>query len=302
MRDARQKCSIVFFIFTILLVSGCVSPSTSPEIPLSLTPANSGIPDSQPAAELTYQYPPDPSHWIEVDPIKNFTILSGSGADRIVFNITGTTNLPVNSLLFVEPYRNNPSLGKEETALFANVVVPVENKGGISNTFFYAVNVSADKGGFPIKPGEYRIVVRRWNVTNSTGFTILGKDPLPWIWIRIDPVGEHHVGDIFNITGTTNLPAGLDINGRFGAEIHSCPTFQTLPSGFSGSLCGHDCIPGDFSNNKIPIIQGDGGINTWNFSVNTTDWCFKERYSVTVQKNEWDNNSPASQDFRFQSG
>jgi hypothetical protein len=27
---------------------------------------------NQPAADFTYQYPPDPSHWIEIDPIPNF--------------------------------------------------------------------------------------------------------------------------------------------------------------------------------------------------------------------------------------
>jgi hypothetical protein len=226
---------------------------------------------------------------------------SGSGSNRIIFNITGTTNLPVDSLLFIEPYRSNPSSSEAERALLYNVVVTVENKGGNTNTFFYAVNVSVEKGGFPIKPGEYRIVVRRWDVTNSTGFTILGKDPLPWIWIRIDPVGEHQVGDIFNITGTTNLPADSEITVRFGAQMHSCPYYETVPSSYLGTICGHDCIPGGFYNNKIPIISGTGGNNTWNFSVNTTDWCIKERYSIMAQKNEWDNVSHTSLDFKFQS-
>jgi hypothetical protein len=41
-------------------------------------------------------------------------------------------------------------------------------------------------------------------------------------WIHIDPVGDHSIGDVFNVTGTTNLPVGDKIH----LEIYPS-TFKT---------------------------------------------------------------------------
>jgi hypothetical protein len=298
MGDILKESAIIFIIGTILLISGCVSPSeisSGTKVPsIASPPTTSSVAVNQPAADFTYQYPPDPSHWIEIDPIRNFQTGSGSSSDRIVFNITGTTNLPVNSLLFIEPYRRNPSSEKEEAALLSNVVIPVENKGGNINTFFYSVNT-------PAGPGEYRVVVRRWNVTNSTGFTVMGKDPLPWIWIRVYPAGEYHRGKNFTITGTTNLPAGSEIIVTCGFESRfPCPPWaKESPASWSGTACGNDCNTGRFSQMAQVERKADGN-NTWMVSADTTGWCANESYHINVQKMGWDNVSADSLDFRFQ--
>jgi hypothetical protein len=69
------------------------------------------------------------------------------------------------------------------------------------------------------------------------------------------------LGEIFNITGTTNLPTGSEISVTGGAPIHSCPTYETVPLSFLGIRCGHDCILGSYYD-KIMIVPGAGGNNT----------------------------------------
>jgi len=282
----------------ILLVSGCVSYSpispASPTSPIPPTPIQSGIVTTQPSADFTYQYPPDPSHWIEVDPVSNFQIGSGLNSTIIPINITGTTNLPVNSLLFIEPYWYNPYTGDEEKVPISDIVVPVENNGGSDNTFFYSITMTI--------PGEYRIAVRRWNVTNSTHFTVLGKDPLPWVWIRIDPIGKYHPGETINITGITNLPAGSEITVKCEpVNVFPCPIWASdNPSNFSGTICGGHCHLIEI-NKRIRVDSADGGNASWVISVNTTGWCTGYRWSIRALKAEWDNVSPDSEDLGFYS-
>ena len=171
----------------------------------------------------TYQYSPDPSHWIELHPIRNFQLDPRSDGNRLLFTIAGDTNLPAQSLLLVQTYRKDFSSGTESPALIWNVVVPVQNSSGRANTFSYTINVSKDNYGFPIKPGEYRAMVNHQGVNDSTVFEVLGKDPLPWLWIRLDPIGKHPFGEKFTISGTTNLPSDSSILVSGGTDLHPCP-------------------------------------------------------------------------------
>jgi hypothetical protein len=305
MGNIIKNCAIIFFVGAVILVSGCISHSAdSPNasaLETSLPQATSDIishavtpvlEPNQPAPNSTIKYPPDPSHWIQIDTIQNFQTDPTDSAN-LSFNITGTTNLPVNSLLFIEPYRKDFSTGDDERALISNVVVKVENNRGKINTFSYRLETSAG-------PGEYRVVVRRGSLSNSTGFTILGKDPLPWLWIRIDPIGNRSPGETFNITGTTDLPTGSEISVTGDGEIHPCPVNFTTGIAYpnEGTFCNPGCDSGYFSV-KIPVVNGKKGYNTWTLPVNTTGWCKKERYAIGASKKEWDNVSSASEEFGF---
>jgi hypothetical protein len=300
-----MKCSkklyYLFFVGMVILVSGCISyaPSTPAVTTSSLPPTSDiashsghpGVNYAQPLTVITYQYPPDPSHWIELHHIQNFQIDPSSDSPRLLFNIAGDTNLPANSLLLIQTYRKDFSSGTEEPVLIWNVVVPVRNSSGPANTFSYTVNVSNDYNGFPIKPGEYRAVVSRQGVNDSTVFEVLGKDPLPWLWIRMDPIGQHHFGESFTITGTTNLPAGSNILVSGGTDVHPCPFIPPEEqSSYPDSICG-GCFLVRFSD-SIPVIRSAGN-NTWNFPINTKGWCMNESYSIRVSKDEWDNVSSA---------
>lgn len=80
-------------------------------------------------------------------------------------------------------------------------------------------------------------------------------------WIKIDPIGAHYVGDIFTITGTTNIP----IDGKIIVEV--------LPSifrpGYAPSVGGYATI-------KTSVND-----NTWTFPINTSHFT-PEEYSVKV--------------------
>ncbi len=301
MRNIIKKFIIVFFVGVILLFSGCISPAPPEQaVPVSSLPPASDIasPSGHPGVNypqsltvITNEYPPDPSHWIELHHIQDFRIGPGSDSPGLLFTIAGDTNLPAQSLIFIQTYRKDFSSGTEEPSLIWNVVVPVQNSSGPVNRFSYTVNVSKNYNGFPIKPGEYRAVVHRQGVNNSTVFEVMGKDPLPWQWVRLDPIGKHYFGESFNITGTTSLPAGSNILVSGGTDIHPCPFIPPGErSSHPGSICG-DCSTVHFSDN-IPVVPAAGN-NTWNFTVNTTGWCLNESYSIRISKDEWDNVSSA---------
>lgn len=75
-------------------------------------------------------------------------------------------------------------------------------------------------------------------------------------YIGIDPVADEHVGDVFTITGTTNLPAGTELLVQVYASSFEKKASDT--GEFSGAIGGVD------------VIAGSGGINTWSMDVDTS--------------------------------
>lgn len=86
--------------------------------------------------------------------------------------------------------------------------------------------------------------------------------------IAIDPVPDHALGDIITFTGTTNLAAGeplvLEI---YSAEFVPCPKGPSLTD--SVNPCG-DGFAGNIS-----VSQGKCGLNTWAWSVDTSQHGFQ---------------------------
>jgi hypothetical protein len=76
-------------------------------------------------------------------------------------------------------------------------------------------------------------------------------------WIKIDPIGDKQVGDIFTITSTTNLSAGEEILVQVYSATHfNGPKIQTWE--FYGA------------SSTVKVIQGSNGINTISFVVNSS--------------------------------
>jgi hypothetical protein len=71
-------------------------------------------------------------------------------------------------------------------------------------------------------------------------------------FITINPVGNHTVGDVFFISGTTNLPAGVPL-------IIFMNQPEYTPAG-----------GGSFFTSTVPIQSGENGINLWSCSVSST--------------------------------
>ena len=301
MRNIKIICILVFFT-GMVLISGCISPApATPGVPVSSSSPTSditsrssghiGVNYAQPLTVTTNQYPPDPSHWIELHHIQDFRTDPKSGSVRLLFTIAGDTNLPARSLITIEMYNMDLSSGTAVPVSIWNDVEFVEDSGGLVNTFSSTVDLSRDRHGFPLGAGEYGVVVNHQGVNNSTSFEVVGKDPLPRLWIRVDPIGNHHFGDNFTLTGSTNIPAGATILVKGGTDLHPCPFIPPeMQSYYPGSLCG-GCSPVDFSD-TVPVVSAAGN-NTWNDTIRTSTWCLNESTSIRASKDEWDNVSSA---------
>ena len=93
-------------------------------------------------------------------------------------------------------------------------------------------------------------------------------------FITIDPIGNHVIGEIFFINGTTNLPVTEKLNGYIWTSIF-------IPAGKSGQFYPNAILP------DISIVPMFSGTNRW--SVNVTDFAINDLqsgwspYFVTVQ-------------------
>jgi len=75
-------------------------------------------------------------------------------------------------------------------------------------------------------------------------------------YISVDPVSDRNAGDVFAVTGTTNLPVGTELM----VEIY--------PKSFEE----HVSDTGEFSGaiGTADVTSGFGGVNTWSMEVNTS--------------------------------
>jgi hypothetical protein len=96
----------------------------------------------------------------------------------------------------------------------------------------------------------------------STQFTVEVPE------IRIFPIDQKNVGDTFMINGTTNLEAGDELQ----VELVSS-SFQPTPKEVSGEFSG--------TAGTVKVVEGNGGINTWSFPVDTITFT-PDEYIVTV--------------------
>jgi hypothetical protein len=92
----------------------------------------------------------------------------------------------------------------------------------------------------------------------ASGADNVSVTPVTTPFITIDPIGNHTVGEVFFLNGTTNLPTSDNIS----MEFHE---FWQL----RGSSIKNGRPLEIFTLEKIPIIRTKSGMNRW--SVNITD-------------------------------
>jgi hypothetical protein len=86
--------------------------------------------------------------------------------------------------------------------------------------------------------------------------------------VLINPIGDHYVGDKFNVSGSTNLAVG----DHLMIEVTSS-SFKPTQKSASGEFSG--------SSRVVNVVPGSGGYNRWSFDVDTT--AFKpDEYIVKV--------------------
>jgi hypothetical protein len=80
------------------------------------------------------------------------------------------------------------------------------------------------------------------------------KNTTPWIIINVKPSSKLHVGDVFEINGTTNLR-----------------DYDNISLSISNGGCCHPTAFRPTNINGFAVIQnGNCNVNKWSFSVNLT--------------------------------
>jgi len=90
------------------------------------------------------------------------------------------------------------------------------------------------------------------------------------LFIRINPVPHHYLGDIITFDGITNLPAGEMITFRIEEGVyHSCP--KRMGPCSDDEVVRHCC---EGLINTIAVLSGDCDLNTWSWDVNSSEHGF----------------------------
>jgi len=281
MKPAKKFVIIMVIIGGIFLsFSGCTSSQKDLFSKPTLSVQQSAAMHSPGAAIQKYRIWFDPISDYKTDSSFNIT---GSS----ILNVTGTTDFPAGTLLkFAILEENN-----ERDLIRTTIEVKSNNSG--PNTFSY----SYDMKGNP--PARYRVLLSNYSMSTTGAFStfnIISNIPY-YKWIRMNPIGDVQPGDIIPVSGTTDLPPGSEILMRSTISYHSC-TLATPDLFGARSFCGGSCKETG-SANTIRVIEGSGGINTWNSTVDTSTWCSGEEYRINAFAVNWTNVTSEGQSVPF---
>jgi hypothetical protein len=275
-----------------LTPSGRVSSIKNPT-PGPTTTAGYSVPvtASEPSTIMTgVQNTSDSSRFINISPVEDFLMDSHytiTGPARL--NITITTNFTAGSLFVFDIINEDSS-----RPILSGVVIPAGKGSAGLNTS----SLSSDMNGK--QPGHYRVEVRKAdaNTTAVTHFNI--TYPVPWTWIRADPVGEIQEGHNLNISGTTNLAAGSEISITIPMEFQPCTSDRSIASD-KPLFCNTDRRYGcNYRPNEgiiyigpdpriVRVMPGSDGENTWAYNTTTKNWCWGETYWIVPRVGNWTN-------------
>ena len=125
-------------------------------------------------------------------------------------------------------------------------------------------------------------IVKTKPITSSTGITILtttsqGSIPCQTsnstLFIAINPISNHNVGDVFEITGTTNL----DANSIIEIWINEPRLLDPSPE-----ITRDPTYPYSDSIGNVILQKGECGVNTWSYPINLTGFHGGKNYGVNV--------------------
>lgn len=278
----------IFLVGIILFVSGCISQPAS-------NTSSSVVMTEQSLEESTPQYIGDHHYWIKIDPVSDFQTESPFNVTGTTkFNITGTTNFPAGSLFWVKIFEEERSRNLMSEAIIPSSV----NSEGV-NAFSYPFDIQGNP------PAHYSVVIRKanQNFTATEQFRIiLIPSTEKWLWVHINPIRWDQQGKNLNITGTTNLPVGSEIFIEAALMHHTCPTqvpgaAPVKNTGGPRTSCNGGCD--EYVQGTVPVIEGNEGINSWRYTLNTSDWCTTERYWVSAEVSNWTKVTRDYQEFPF---
>jgi len=262
-------CLALLITIAILMVAGCTE--STPEQQEQMTTLNDKQSDKHASAttvmiRTTTAQPasaPDPSApFINVDPIRDMNT-----GDLVIFS--GTTNLPSGASIYLKEI--NESTG-ELTMRANNIACP--DTSGVNRWRFIIDSTPS------MRPGTHRFQIStpEGDVYSSVQFNLTGRFAGPeTIWyyesgsgsatipgsgsypsITVDPIGDHKKGDIFRITGTTNLIEGTLLQCTVWPEYYEDRSKRPV-------MISKDDCDGQFIIAGAPaaIVKGTGDTNRW---------------------------------------
>jgi hypothetical protein len=282
---------LIVFIGFFILFSGCILPDqklfTKPA-PVPQLLDDTMMPRTIPT---TTSLNSGEAFWIRIDPIRNFeTDASFTIIGSTLLVIRGTTNYPEGTMLHYvileEP--GKLQLNSANTRVWSNDLG--------ANSFAFAYEMKSNP------PGQYQLIIADpKNMTMIiTPFNITSNLQYP-VWIRMDPLDTVQKGKSIIFSGTTNLSAGTEITVGYDMIFHSCPPPKVRDKSGERTFCGGSCEVGQESSFHIRVVEGAHGVNSWNTTLNTTDWC-SELYGLGASFGEGMNGSHTGQEIRFSPG
>lgn len=231
------------------------------------------------------------SPYITINPV-------GDHAIGDIITISGTTNFPVNTMLWIQA---GPKEYTKYPPHYIGEKVQIV-QGANSNLWSIQINSST----FAID--EYNVLIAPLindsSIFSYTGFNITARHtgtlqatsvpstPIPrdstsppassqptvyppegyWIAIDSQPIGTHYTGESFTISGTTNISPGNELL----AEIYPLNQTRSIKGTIYSGSAG-----------KVTIKEGPYGKNTWSYPVDLSD--FKpDEYRVIVSSYQSD--------------
>jgi hypothetical protein len=273
-------------ITIIVMCTGCTAtespapatvsvPSHSP----SMVPATPGTRAGSTAAMKTGPVPGAP--FITIDPI-----IDKKTGDLIV--ISGTTNLPSGTSVYLKEI--DESTG--DPTMRSNTIACPDTRG--INRWRFVLDSTAW-----MRPGRYRYLVSTpdGGINSSVQFSLDGIFPGPgsilyyqsgsksatirgtgsYPYITVDPIGDRQKGEIFRITGATNLVGGTML------QCTVWPDYFEDRSKRPAIISKDDC-DGQFNIAGSPtaVVRGTGDSNRWSCPADMTVFPGNTRMIVHV--------------------
>lgn len=279
-------------IVAVLVLAGCMNPATENEI-TSAKPENTILPTTTteilfhitPAVTLCQPQEKDPNSIISGEPFFFKSPNLDTDASKIRVWIFG----PKTAML-VDPHsvlddKNNLTISGETMRNLKNgtyrVLIQYPDDSGI-----FDVGIKNPKYPYWILNKNGDLVLDINNVRNGGMTGIYAADVLEKAinsagshqkteqttvnvtaaWICINPIGNHFIGDIFTVTGTTNLAEGQEI------------AFDIMPVIDRRSEFAKEWAMDHYAVNTQRVKSGTFGMNTWSFDTDSRTFSPEEYY------------------------
>jgi hypothetical protein len=111
------------------------------------------------------------------------------------------------------------------------------------------------------------------SVNTTEQYPVGYPPPIDKVWIHIDPIADHKAGDVFHITGCTNVPEGTQLSGYITQAEYFTP---------------RGAFPIPSTEKNISLMSGyNDSIHYFSYDVNSADAGFKKYsiYECTIMSN-----------------